>query len=66
MSGAGALKDELQSLAVHLTERRPEILARWHRLVDADEQLTTASSISRTQFYDHIPQVLEAYASQKG
>jgi signal transduction histidine kinase len=35
--------------------------SRWHRLVDADEQLTTASSISRTQFYDHIPQVLEAY-----
>jgi signal transduction histidine kinase len=61
MSGAEGLKDELQSLAVHLTARRPEILARWHRLVDVDEQLTTASSISRTQFYDHIPQVLEAY-----
>jgi hypothetical protein len=30
--------------------------------VDADPELTTASSISRTQFYDHIPQLLDAFA----
>ncbi len=34
----------------------------WHQLVDADPGLTTASSISRAQFYDHIPQLLDAFA----
>ena len=37
------------------------ILRAWHQLVDADPELTTASSISRTQFYDHIPQLLDAF-----
>jgi signal transduction histidine kinase len=30
--------------------------------VDEDPELTTASSISRAQFYDHIPQILDAFA----
>ncbi len=42
-------------------QRRPLILRAWHQLVDADPELTTASSISRTQFYDHIPQLLDAF-----
>jgi signal transduction histidine kinase len=53
--------EQLQALAEHLAQRRAEILLNWHRVVDADSELTTASSISRTQFYDHIPQVLDAF-----
>ena len=53
--------DDLRALAAHLAERRPQILGAWHRLVDEDSELTTASSISRAQFYDHIPQVLDAF-----
>ena len=55
-------REQLRHLADHLTQRRPLILRAWHQLVDADPELTTASSISRTQFYDHIPQLLDAFA----
>jgi signal transduction histidine kinase len=54
--------DQLRHLADYLTTRRALILRAWHQLVDADPELTTASSISRTQFYDHIPQLLDAFA----
>ena len=54
--------EQLHHLADHLSHRRPLILRAWHQLVDADPELTTASSISRTQFYDHIPQLLDAFA----
>ena len=53
--------DDLRALAAHLARRRPQILRAWHRLVEEDPELTTASSISRSQFYDHIPQVLDAF-----
>jgi len=55
-------REQLRHLADHLTQKRPLILRTWHQLVDADPELTTASSISRTQFYDHIPQLLDAFA----
>ena len=55
-------QEQLRHLADHLTSRRPLILRAWRQLVDADPELTTASSISRTQFYDHIPQLLDAFA----
>src|SRR5579862_3372612 len=55
-------REQLKLLADHLTLRRPLILRAWHQLVDADPGSTTASSISRTQFYDHIPQLLDAFA----
>jgi signal transduction histidine kinase len=55
-------REQLRHLADHLTHRRPRILRAWYELVDADPELTTASSISRTQFYDHIPQLLDAFA----
>ncbi len=51
----------LKQLAVYLTERREAILAAWRRAVDADPELTTASTITRAQFIDHIPAVLDAF-----
>jgi signal transduction histidine kinase len=56
----------LQAIASYLAGQRADILRRWHALVDADPELSTASSISRTQFYDHIPQVLEAFERRLG
>ncbi len=53
--------EDLHGLAERLAQRRPEILRAWHRLVGDDPELTTASSISRAQFYDHIPQLLDAF-----
>jgi signal transduction histidine kinase len=54
---SSALKD----LAAFLAERREAILAAWRRAVDADPELTTASTITRAQFIDHIPAVLDAF-----
>jgi signal transduction histidine kinase len=51
----------LKKLAVHLSERREAILAAWRRAVDSDPELTTASTITRAQFIDHIPAVLDAF-----
>ena len=55
-------REQLRRLADHLTQRRPVILRAWRQSVESDPELTTASSISRTQFYDHIPQLLDAFA----
>lgn len=51
----------LHGLVRHLRERRQAILRSWQRLVDGDPQLTTASSLPKIQFNDHIPEVLGAF-----
>jgi len=55
------IKSELSRLAVHLAERREHILRSWLRAVELDQELSTPSGISRSQFNDHIPQVLDAF-----
>ena len=51
----------LRELAAFLAGRREHILVNWRRAVDADPELTTASTITRAQFIDHIPAVLDAF-----
>jgi signal transduction histidine kinase len=51
----------LKNLAAHFAGRRDAILAAWRSAVDADPELTTASTITRAQFIDHIPAVLDAF-----
>ena len=53
--------EALKMLASHLARRRDTILSEWRRAVDADPELTTASTITRAQFVDHIPAVLDAF-----
>jgi signal transduction histidine kinase len=53
--------DGLRQLAAHLAIRRESILSAWRRAVDADPELTMASTITRAQFIDHIPAVLDAF-----
>ncbi len=55
------LSAQLAALASHLGDRREAILAAWQRAVDSDPKLTTSSTLSRTQFNDHIPDVLESF-----
>jgi signal transduction histidine kinase len=50
-----------EHLAAHLALRRESVLSAWRRAVDADPELTTASLITRAQFIDHIPAVLDAF-----
>lgn len=54
----------LGALAAHLSARRDLILDAWRRAVHADPELTTSSSITRAQFVDHIPAVLDAFESR--
>ena len=51
---------ELALLASHLLARRSEILAAWSHAIERDPEITTAGTLSRVQFYDHIPAMLDA------
>jgi signal transduction histidine kinase len=55
------VNDELKAVAEHMRQRRDAILSAWRQAVDIDPELTTASLITRTQFIDHIPAVLDAF-----
>jgi len=52
--------EQLETLASHLTSRRESILQTWRDAVAGDPNLTAPSALPRTQFYDHIPQLLDA------
>ncbi|QDU28051.1 hypothetical protein ETAA8_31430 [Anatilimnocola aggregata] len=52
---------QLATLASHLTARRGGILSAWRSSVDNDRELTAPSSLPRTQFNDHIPEILNAF-----
>src|SRR6202051_105198 len=51
----------LAALAQHLRARRDTLLEGWRKAVDADPHLTTASTLSKAQFIDHIPQMLDTF-----
>ncbi len=53
---------QLCALVVHLAKQRKAILHRWRVATENAPELTIASSLTRFQFNDHIPGVLDAYA----
>jgi signal transduction histidine kinase len=53
--------NQLTQLADYLRAARSRILSSWQESVAHDLELTTSSTISRIQFNDHIPQVLDAF-----
>ncbi len=53
---------QLAALAEHLAARRPAILQAWQKAVNGDAELTTASALPRTQFFDHVPDMLDGFA----
>ena len=61
MTAPRQLKDQLSAIAAALADRRAAILRRWREAAEADPELTTASALSRAQFHDHIPEVLDAF-----
>jgi signal transduction histidine kinase len=54
---------QMQALASELLERREAILDAWRAAGDAGPTGSIASSLSRAQFNDHIPAVLDCLAS---
>jgi len=54
-------REQFAGLAEYLAQQRSWILQAWREAVDHDPEVTTASTISRAQFNDHIPEVLDAF-----
>jgi len=54
-------KEQLIALAAHMGGRRRGILETWRRAADRDPTLTTMSALSRAQFNDHVPEILDAF-----
>jgi hypothetical protein len=44
-----------------MRQSREKLLTEWRQRVEQDPELTTASSITRSQFTDSIPKVLDAF-----
>ena len=61
MTRTQIIDEELNAVAAYLRERRPAILDAWRAAADADPQLTTSNSLPRSQFNDHIPDVLDSF-----
>jgi len=55
------IDEQLAALRSHLLTRRKAILQRWRKSADEDPHLTSAASLPRRQFNDHIPAVLDAF-----
>lgn len=53
---------QLSALAAHLGKQRESILEQWRKTTENMEELTIAFSLTRLQFNDHIPGVLDALA----
>ena len=56
-------REQLAELANYLAQERDLILRAWREAVDRDPEVSTASTISRAQFNDHIPEILDAFES---
>ena len=64
MNPQTAPQTQLAALAAHLYARRADILEAWRAKADIDPELTTGSTLSRTQFNDHIPAILDSFAER--
>jgi signal transduction histidine kinase len=53
--------EQLDLLADRLGQRRDAILDAWRNAASSDPEQTTAHSLTRGQFNDHIPEVLDAF-----
>ena len=61
MSAPESLRAALTTLADQLAQRREQVLGNWAASLDADPELSSFSTLSRTQFNDHIPAILDEF-----
>jgi signal transduction histidine kinase len=55
------IRAQLAALASRLGARRNAILQAWRRAVDEDLLSESGAKLSRVQFFDHIPEVLDSF-----
>jgi len=54
------LEHQLEQIAAHFTANQTAIIERWRSMVRADVEISTPDSLSRAQFVDHVPEILQA------
>jgi signal transduction histidine kinase len=64
MDSTPRLDEQLAALASHLEARREVILRAWRKSIDRDPEMQTGASLPRAQLDDHIPALLDAFASR--
>jgi signal transduction histidine kinase len=57
-------RNALLRLASFLRDNRATLLSAWRAAVDNDPQISTAETLARAQFIDHIPRILDAFELQ--
>ena len=66
MDSVEQIRRQSTALAAYIRRSRDGILTAWRGYVNRDPELTTASSISRAQFTDSIPRILDAFERALG
>ena len=56
--------DSCKLLAPVFLEQKQAILALWRARVEADPMIENSPRLSRAQFYDHIPDILQAFGER--
>jgi signal transduction histidine kinase len=56
------VQEQLATVAAHLDTRHEAILMAWRAMGENDPDLSTGSLLSRTQFNDHIPDILDSFS----
>jgi signal transduction histidine kinase len=56
--------EQLEALSIHLASRREAILRAWREAAEADVEQTTVGILTRGQFNDHIPPLLDAFENK--
>ncbi len=55
-------REQLSALAAHFAAQRDALLKLWRKVTKSNPELAINSSLTRLQFDDHIPGVLDAFA----
>ena len=64
MDSTPRLDKQLAALASYLEGRREAILRAWRKSINRDPEMQTGASLPRAQLDDHIPALLDAFASR--
>jgi signal transduction histidine kinase len=58
---ARSISEQFCALSDYLGTRQKAIMLAWRKAADADPNQTTGRALTRGQFNDHVPEVLEAF-----
>jgi signal transduction histidine kinase len=58
----GKIRQQLDALALHLGNQREAILTAWYTSTEQAAEVTSSTALTRIQFNDHIPRILDAFA----